>query len=116
MFSNVTGRVADLAVLLPGEGAKTTVPVPEHGTTILVEMSFGRKKSLKLARPLVLAAGARAAVIVFPALPVYPTSKVEVGDTVFTSTCWLPAGWPVFWAGPGHTTLITALPGGWLLM
>jgi hypothetical protein len=111
MLTNVTGNFADLAVELGGEGAKTTVPVPEHGTVMLVGIFFGTKKLVKLARIVVVAAGARVAVIFFPALPVNPMSKVEVGCAVFTSIFWLPAGCPVL-AGPGQTTLITALPGG----
>jgi len=115
MLRNVTGNFADLAVELVGEGAKTTVPVPEHGTVMLVGIFFGTKKLVKLARIVVVAAGAKVAVIFFPALPVNPMSKVEVGCAVFTSIFWLAAGWPVV-PGPGQTTLITALPGGWLLM
>src|SRR5689334_15073486 len=112
---NVTGSTADLAVELVGEGRNTTFPVPEHGTVMLVGMFFGTKKLVKLARIVVVAAGASAAVIFFPALPVNPVSKVEVGCVVSTSIFWPAAGWPVL-TGPGQITVITALPGGWLLM
>ena len=44
MLRNVTGNFADLAVELGGEGAKTTVPVPEHGTMMLVGIFLGTKK------------------------------------------------------------------------
>ena len=48
MLTNVTGNFADLAVELGGEGAKTTVPVPEHGTVMLTGIFFGTKKLVKL--------------------------------------------------------------------
>jgi hypothetical protein len=112
---NVTGSTADLAVGLVGAGRNTTFPVPEHGTVMLVGIFFGTKKLVKLTRTVVVDAGASAAVILFPALPVNPVSKVEVGCAVFTSIVWPPAGWPVL-TGPGQITVITALPGGWLLM
>jgi len=85
---NVTGSTADLAVVLVGAGRNTTLPVPEHGTVMLVGIGFGTKKLVKLARIVVVAAGARAAPIFFPALPVNPVSKVEVGCAVCTSIVW----------------------------
>ena len=92
MLRNVTGSTADLAVELVGEGRNTTFPLPEHGTVMLVGMFFGAKKLVKLARIVVDAAGARAAVIFLPALPVNPMSKVEVGWAVLTSIFWPAAG------------------------
>src|SRR5579871_712907 len=112
---NVTGNTADLAVLLVGPGRNTTFPVPEHGTVMLVGIFFGTKKEVKLTRTVVAEAGASAAVILFPALPVNPVSNVEVGCVVSTSIVWPAAGWPVL-TGPGQITVITTLPGGWLLM
>jgi hypothetical protein len=105
---NVTGSPADLAVWLVGEGRNTTFPVPEHGTVMLVGIFFGTKTLVKPARMVVVELGASAAVIFFPALPVYPTSKVEVGCAVFTSIFWPAAGWPVL-TSPGQITVITAL-------
>ncbi len=58
-----------------GRGRNTTFPVPEHGTVMLVGMFFGTKKLVKLARTEVAAAGASAAVIFFPALPVNPSRR-----------------------------------------
>jgi hypothetical protein len=40
MFPNVTVSFAVLAVLLVGDGTNSIVPVPEHGTVMLVGMSF----------------------------------------------------------------------------
>jgi len=66
---NVTGGTADLAVELVGDGRNTTFPVPEHGTVMPVGIFFGTKKLVKPARIVVVAAGTRAALIFFPALP-----------------------------------------------
>ncbi len=35
MFTNVTGSIADRAVLLVGDGTKRAAPLPEQGTVML---------------------------------------------------------------------------------